>query len=74
MTHSVFFMLNDKTVFNPDILPLAAGKIGISAISFNNGISVFIVIFVVACAIDSINGFVKCRKLPQISIPGINKK
>lgn len=68
----IFFMFNDKTLFNPDILSLVIGKFGISpnkiTISFNNGISVFIVIFVILCAIDSINGFIKCRKIPQINI------
>lgn len=74
----IFFMFSDKTVFNPDILSLVVGKFGIApdkiAISFSNGITVFIIIFVIICAIDSISGFVKCGKLPQISITGANKK
>lgn len=69
----IYFMFSDRSLFNPDLLTIIVGRMGISsdkiAITFFNGLSVFIVIFVILSAIDSIGGFVKCRRLPQIIIP-----
>ena len=62
----VSIMAYDTTLFHPDFI---SGFAGIFNISVNrmtsilhNSLTAFVIVFIVLCAIDSINGFVKSRK------------
>lgn len=71
----VYMMLNDHSLINQALLGHVAGILHTSSgkveLSLGNGLQVFLVIFVILCGIDSISGFVKCRKLPSINIPKV---
>lgn len=62
-----YFMLSDKSLFSMEFISHIADvvKMPLSqlTIMWQRSISVFITIFVLACALDSVMGFVKCRKL-----------
>jgi hypothetical protein len=66
-------MLNDRSLFSQDLLSYIAGvfstSIGRLETYFGRGIPAFLVVFVIICGIDSINGFVKYRKLRPVNIP-----
>ncbi len=65
-------MVNDCSLFNQDLLSHMAGVFNTSAgrleTFMGRGLTVFIIVFVILCLIDSINGFVKCRKLRLVNI------
>jgi hypothetical protein len=68
----VFVLFNDGNIINPDFLARFAGAVGQPAAGFTASshtfFSIFIILFIVGCAIDSISGFVKSRRL---SLPSV---
>ncbi len=63
----VCLMLNDHSLFNQSLFSYIAGvfntSVGGVEVILSRGSLVFMIIFVILCGIDSISGFVKCRKL-----------
>ncbi len=68
----VFIMFNGGNIINPDFLARFAGVVGQPATGFtvssHTFFSVFVTLCIVGCAIDSISGFVKSRRL---SLPSV---
>ncbi|HEX2944414.1 MAG TPA: hypothetical protein VHT96_00475 [Clostridia bacterium] len=70
----VFIMLNDGKIINPDFLARFASAVRLPVAGFTTSshtfFSVFIILFIIGCAIDSITGFVKSRSLnlPSVKI------
>jgi hypothetical protein len=68
----VFIMLNDGKIINPYFLTRLAGTFGQPAARFaassHTFLSVFIILFIIGSAIDSISGFVKSRRLNLPSV------
>jgi len=68
----VYILFSDRAIINPRFLSRLAEAVGVAAEQMKSGwytgLTVFIIFFVVVCAIDSISGFVKARKLNFPSI------